>query len=109
MTIEQRTLIPLADITAIEFECGHCHATYSIPLVGMNVNEMTFSCVNCPQEFANTRHTDSGKITDLQALQGLLARLKEVQERTYKAKIRLITAIAPTSGRGVSRDSGDGT
>jgi hypothetical protein len=90
MTIEQRTLIPLADITSIEFECDHCHATYSIPLAELKTTETSFSCINCPQQFADPNYVDSGKMTDLQILQGFLTRLREIQQRKYKASIRLV-------------------
>jgi predicted Zn finger-like uncharacterized protein len=109
MTVEQRTLIPLVDIMSIEFECDHCHATYSIPLSELKAAETSLSCINCPQQFADSHYTDSSKMTDLQILQGFLTRLREIQQRKYKASIRLVLPIKKSSECGASRDSGEDT
>ena len=110
MTVEQRTVIPLSDIDAIEFECIHCHAIYSIPLSEITNDGPRLSCINCPQQFADSLHTDSGKMTDAQVLSSLIVRLRDAQQRPYKAIIRLaISDSKRPIGRDVSRDSGDGT
>ncbi len=109
MTIEQRTVIPLSDIDAIEFECTHCHAIYSIPLAEIK-EDVRLACINCPQQFANPQHTDSSKMTDAQVLASLILRLRDAQQRPYKATIRLaISDSKKSSGAAASRDSGDGT
>jgi hypothetical protein len=90
MTIEQRTVVPLGDIQAIEFECNHCHSTYSIPIPEVNHERLRLTCLNCPQQFASTERKNNAKNSDAEVLGSLLLRLKDAQSRTFEAALRFV-------------------
>jgi hypothetical protein len=94
MTIQQRTLIPLNDILAIEMECINCHSIYSVPIAEVNYERLKLTCMNCPQQFASTDRKNNQTQSDAEVLGSLLLRLKEAQSRTYEASLRFVINTA---------------
>lgn len=87
MTVDHRTLIELADIIAIEYECPHCHVRHSVPL--NTWDGVTEKCPNCRTEWVRATHTSGDRPTDVSIVHNFMLELKRMQERDFGAVMRL--------------------
>jgi Zn finger protein HypA/HybF involved in hydrogenase expression len=93
MTAERRILITLKDLIGMEFECGHCHARYSVAL--NRVDRMPAICPNCNERWISETQLSSGSLSDMVTLRRFVQCLQEVRERSLGAELRL--EIAPST------------
>lgn len=85
MTVDQKTTIAISDITGIEYDCGHCGATYTVPV--KRFDRAVSVCPNCREEIVSATYKDSSKPNDQDILYNFVTKLKEVQERSLSVRL----------------------
>jgi hypothetical protein len=105
MTTQRRTLIELGDIVAIEYECRHCHARYSVPVD--RADRRPGRCQNCREDWLDPQNGDtsakgSAVYSDDQLVSEFVGNLREAQRRKFGAAVR----IEVSSMEGVNCDEG---
>lgn len=79
MTLQTRQFLELPDITALRFDCVHCHATVSVPLSGRVDASRFRQCPMCRQPWLATMEGASMEV----ALTNLVDALKRMSELIY--------------------------
>jgi DNA-directed RNA polymerase subunit RPC12/RpoP len=85
MTIQKRTLVDLADIEAVEYECSHCHSRFSVPIA--KSDRRIDRCPNCNEEWLPRRA--GADMQEEQLISQFLGHLREIQARKFGATVRL--------------------
>lgn len=86
MTIQKRALIDLRDVVAVEYECNHCHARYTVPIEA--TDRYIDGCPNCREPWLSTR-SGTSEPPDDQLVRMLLGYLKDARSRKFGAAVRL--------------------
>jgi NAD-dependent SIR2 family protein deacetylase len=82
MTKENRTVIELSDIVAVEFECLKCHSTYAVP-----ISTYTENLPYCPQCKNKLLPAVPGNADA--SIRHLLTKLKDVMEIEKNSDLQL--------------------
>jgi DNA-directed RNA polymerase subunit RPC12/RpoP len=97
MTIEQRTLVPLTDITGIEYACNHCGSRYMVATE--HFDTAISQCPNCRTEIVSTKFgAGGGKTNDTSALYDLVHALRDVVSRDIPVKFVISGSLGRVSG-----------
>ena len=91
MTIDDRVVIDLKDIAAIQFACG-CGNVMSCPPGKLKLIHSEFACPNCGR---NTMTKDTQPWKDVTNLVDALAALG-AQEKPYKIRLEIRQAADPS-------------
>ena len=86
MTAERRILIALGDLIAMEFECPHCHARYSVAL--NRVDRLPTMCPNCNERWVSETQSASDKLPDITTLRRFVGCLQEVKACNFGAALK---------------------
>jgi hypothetical protein len=96
VTVDERVVIDLSDVIAVELECQHCHTTFSVPVKEWKPGEA--KCSNCSEDLWGQQA--GGEVQDLR---NFASALKALLHRGKSLPIRLrISRPALTSGASAS-------
>lgn len=88
MTLEQKTLIELTDITGIQFSCPKCAAKLLYPFGGMIVR-LPHECPNRHEAWLSQTHTPETPQT-ADAVREMIANLRKLADSPFvQANVRL--------------------
>src|SRR4051794_37989325 len=87
MTLDQKYLISPADIIGIQYECRHCHATYSIPLKSWD--RTIHECPNCKEMLIQGTLTPEKPREDEGILRNFANILALMQNHKFAAIIKI--------------------
>lgn len=90
MTTENRTVIDVSDITAIEFSCKKCGVRHAVPIDSFY--EGIRNCPNCQEPIIKNQFLTSHELGDASLVAGIAANLKELARRNLGIKFQILVS-----------------
>lgn len=79
--MDNRLLVDVTEITAMQMQCEHCPAQVIIPVEGMKMQIRGFSCPNCGEAML-TKNSD-----EMESVCGLGLSLRQLAGATIRVKL----------------------